>query len=526
MNESSRSGSARARAHVGVGALIGALVLGAAPSARAETMRSGDALAEAMAKNPTLAGAIADAASAQALVRSEESRYDPVLEVGFNVTHTKTPSLTFNGVLAGTSDVIAGTAELTKRLRWGTEFTASAGVTSTRSAMPIFVGTQQTGTTPLVLTLGPGYLFSAKLGVTQPLLRGSGRDVTLAALDQAVAQKTSAERERERQASLLARDVLTAYWELWYATRAEDVDRVARETTKRQRDDAQARMETGSIAKADVLTFETQLATKDETVIQSVVDRRARSNELARLLGREVGTDDIAVDATVPPTPADLPGDLSKRALERSPEVTVRAAAVNVAQVKERTAADPYRARLDLDAYVQAQGLGNDEISPAISQLTGLGALSARVGLTYELPLSADRRRAEEARAHSATESARSTLEATQQSLVADVVSAKQKRDAARDRIALAEKSVKLAEDQLAAEKGRFESGSGTALQVIQAQDQVQAANKRLARARADLAQSHLTLAHLVGALVDEVAGSVPRAKTASQWRGPLLGQF
>lgn len=480
-------------------------VLVAAP-ASAEELHAKDALARAARKNPTLAAAVADLTQANAAVTSEEARYDALLALTLNGTHTRNPNLTMQGVNVGTTDVIQGDATLKKTLGWGTQLSAAVGVTWTRTATPVFLGAGTGGAasaTPVILTLGPGYLASVKLGVTQPLLRGAGKEVTLAQLRQAEVQRASAELTRDRQASSLARDLLTAYWELWYASTAVDVDRTAVETAKKQRDDADARRQTGSLAAADVLTFETQLATKEETLRQAEMDRRQRVNELTRLMGDEAkeSSDLVAADQPAEETQRELAGDLQRQAEAQSPELREQEAAVRLAEVKEKTAADTYRPKLDLDAYVQAQGLGNDEIPAAAQQLAGLGALSAHVGLSFESPLSKDRLVAEQNRAFATTDAARQRREATRQSLHADVDTAIQRQQMAKDRIALAERTVDIATRQLDAEEARFTSGSGTAIQVVAAQDSLQSARLRLARARADHLQAHLALAHLVGAL-------------------------
>lgn len=492
----------------------------------AETLRADSVLREAIEKNPSLRAAVSDLAAAQASTASESARYDPTLTVSLGATHTKSPSLSpgSSSVLVGTSDVAQADATLSKTLAWGTQVYASVGSTASRSSTPFLLGSAQGGSAPLLLTVGPGYLFSAKVGVTQPLLRGAGREVTLAPYYQAASRENASQRERDRQASALARDVLVAYWELWYASKAIEVDRRAHETAKAQRDDAMARMNTGSLARADVLTFETQLSTKEETLLQTELERSTRESELARLLGRD-RVSELALSEAEPPTPNDISGELVERALLHSPDVASKDAAVSVAEVGERTAADAYRPKLDLDAWLQAQGLGNDDVPGAFSQLAGFGVLSAHVGLTLELPLTGTRRRSEASRARAETDTARNNLDATRKEVTSEVTTTIRKRDLARKRIELAAASAKYAEQQLTAQQALFASGSGTALQVVQAQDNVQAANKRLGRARADLVQAHLALSHLVGGLLAEATALVPK-RTTIAFGQPLLGVF
>lgn len=481
-------------------------------AASAEPLSTSDALNEAFRNNPTLRAAASELDAAQALTKSESARYDPTLRVSLGATRSKTPSLSpsSSAVQVGSSDVVEGNATLQKTLSAGTQLSASVDASASKSSSPYIFSSGQGAAQPVVLVTGPGYLLSAKLGVTQPLLRGFGSEVTLAPYRQAVAQQTATERERSRTANALARDVLLAYWELWYASQAVEVDRAAQQTSMAQRNDATLRARTGSLASADVLTFETQLATVEESLLQSELERTTRQTELARLLGRKLAATDasaLEVSEPAPPEPRDLPTELVDVALQSSPEIAANQANVAIAEVQQRTAADAYRPRLDVDAYVQAQGLGNRDIPDAFSQLAGFGVLSAHVGLTLELPLTNTRYQSEARRARANLETARENLGALRNQVMSEVTTLVRKRELARKRILIASGGVSFAEQQLAAKRALFVTGSATALEVTQAQDTVQTANKRAARARADLIEADLVIAyHLDALLKNQVA--------------------
>ena len=472
--------------------------------ASAETLSVSDAVREALRNNPTLRAASSDLVAARGLTTRESARYDATLTFKLGATHSENPSLSpgASSVQVASSDVAEASSTLEKTLSSGTELSASVGSTASKSSSPYVVSSAQGAGEPLILQTGPGYLLSTKLGVTQPLLRGSGSEVTLSPYHQAVAEESATLRERDRTASAVARDVLLAYWELWYASKAIEVDRTARETARAQRDDAALRARTGSLAPADVLTFETQLATKDEALLQSELEQTTRRNDLGELLGRERGQGELEVFDSEPPSPQDLPVELVSRARESSPEVAASQANAAVVEVQGRTAADQYRTRLDLDAYLQAQGLGNRDVPSAFSQLAGLGVLSAHVGLTLELPLTGARQRGEASRALATLDAARQRLSAARNQAASQVTTLARKHELARRRIELATVSTEFASRQLAAKQALFATGSAAALEVTQAEDSVQAANKRLARARADAVEADVALAYHLGALL------------------------
>lgn len=492
-------------------AACAALIAIAVPAiAGAQPLTANEALNEAIRHNPSLRAAVSELNAAQALTQSESARYDAALTVAAGATRTKNPSLSpgSSSVSVSTSDVAETSATLQKTLSTGTQLSASVGASASRSSSPYVVSSTQGDVEPVVLVTGPGYLLSARLGVTQPLLRGAGSEVTLAPYRQAVAQQTASERERSRTANALARDVLLAYWELWYASKAVEVDRTAQQTASAQRDEALGRARTGSLAFADVLTFETQLATTEETLLQSELERSSRQNELGRLLGRSRGGSELEVSEPEPPLAKDLPPELLTVVLQSSPEIATSKANLAVVQAQERAAADSYRPRLDLDAYLQSQGLGNRDVPSALSQFAGMGVLSAHVGVTLELPLTGTRYRSETRRARASVDAAQENLAAARNQVIADMTTLIRKRELSQRRIELAAGGFKYAEQNLAAKRALFATGSATAMEITQAQDNVQAANKRLARARADVVAADLVIAYHLDALLKNAVAS------------------
>jgi len=80
------------------------------------------------------------------------------------------------------------------------------------------------------------------------------------------------------------------------------------------------------------------------------------------------------------------------------------------------------------------------------------------------------------------------------------------REQAARRRLALAEKTLKIAQQNHEAERARFELGQSIAIQVQEVEDSVRRARLRVARARVDLAQAEAELLHLAGRLTSRYA--------------------
>ncbi len=467
-----------------------------------KTISERTAVATALQHNPSLASAVTEQRRAQLLEDALDHKYSFVLQVDGSATRTKNPSLGPSGVTLPESTAYVAGAELRRHLLFGTDLKLRLEGTR-QTSTTLFVVNTANGLAPISFQMGPAYLTTVRLSLTQPLLRGAGRDVYYADLDAARASRLSAQSAQETAASQLLLDTLVAYWELYHASRAVEIQKKNLELAKTQRDEAAARVRTGSAAPVDVLSFETRIATIEEDVASARADERKRVAELARLIGTPDMAADAADTASTPGDPGPPPEDVFERTMQGSFELAKQRAALRLAEVQARTADEPYRSRLDLDAYVQASGLGNKDIPPAFDQLAGLGAVSAHVGLTYEAPLDGTQQRRERERASLAVASARQQLTAIEQRLRADVEKAVTQEEYSRRRVALATTTLDNAQRQLAAETEKFRTGSSTALQVREAEEQVRSAELRAGRARTDLVESGLTIEHLTGRLLE-----------------------
>ncbi len=474
----------------------------------------------AMKQNPTLAAAIGELRRAELLEEGEEHRYPFTFLGDAKGLRNGAPSLGPRGVTFPESTNIVLGAELRRKLVWGTDLSLRVEATRQESfslftfVPPTAGGSTAPGTpnstgtgTPVqtLFQLGPGYGGSVRFGVTQPFLRGAGREVVQAELNAARANREAAVSTRDRTSSQTLRDALTAYWELYYSTRALEINRRSLELAQQQRDETAQRIKTGSTAPVEQLTFESRIATLEEEITAAEADERARSAALAR----QLGDPELVVRRAAPRDPPryDPPrGDARQRALAASFEVAEQKAALRLAEVQARTAGDALRPRLDVDAYVQAYGLGLRDAAPIFDQIGTLRAVSAQVALTVEAPLDDTRHRSERDRAELAVTVARQRLDAVLQQVVSELDEAQQRDASARRRIDLADRTLEIARRQLDAEQARFRTGSATALQVREAEDQVRTAELRTARARVDLAVAHLAIAHLTGDLLRETA--------------------
>lgn len=462
------------------------------------------AVREAAKQNPGLRAALLDIQEAEATVEAEEDRYPLSLLLDATETHTENPSLNGGGVVNGTNDSVTLGSELRKSFAWGTSLSFRLEGAVSRSSFAILPNDSET------LTQGPGYALNARFDFMQPLLRGFGTNVGEAELRAASYRREALDHARERIASETMRDVLTAYWELWYASAAQQIEQEARALAETERKQLQDSIDAGATAGVDIYSFETRVRERDEAVTLAELDRRRRSLTLGTQMGRRKSGGLVAEDSSPPePEPMRDRDTLVKQALENSPQLEELEAQIEAARDRERVAGDADRHRLDLTGWVQTRGLGNQDAGAAVRQFGRFGAVSAQLGLVYELPLTGSRVESQRAAARAASAAAEARKEQVELSIETSVDTNRAEAEAAARRIDLADKTTEAAERQLQAAKDRYDIGDGLAIDVQRAEDTLRRARLRALRARVDWVQSRVVLDHLTGELLVRYADLV-----------------
>jgi outer membrane protein TolC len=198
---------------------------------------------------------------------------------------------------------------------------------------------------------------------------------------------------------------------------------------------------------------------------------------------------------------------LTQAARESSSELLALEADVLAATERERTAADTDQARVDLVGSFAAGVLFDDE-SIATFQLPGdRPALSGSLGLEVELPLGTSQVEAEHDLASAQQDAALARYEDREQEIAGRVASLRATLIATAERIERATEGERVATELAEAEREGLRLGTGTTLEVLEAQQSERDAKLERHRAQADYASAEAELAHLTGALVGRFAG-------------------
>jgi outer membrane protein len=496
------------------------ICLPAAAQAQEGTSLSEEAAVRlAVANNPTLHVALLRAQQSRYNLSAEQALYTPLFDANAAYTRTRSPSLSGPADVVddegnvvrtlpattrvGSSDVIDLGAGITKPFPFGTVLSASLG------------GQRYTRGADATLSAsgsGPGYYLVGQVALSQPLLRGAGRDVGEASLRQARLSLTASQLAAQETGSALLSGVVSAYWELWYSSEVVRINQASLELARIQQAQADQQVASGALAPASALPYTTQAAQLEEAVLASRTDVRQRELALAQLLGDRsaAGASFAAADEPTPPS-ADEPAEARATSDALATSYARKQLQTQLALVKDqlKISGESLRPRLDLDAYVQAQGLGNRSVPPAFEQFGKMEAVSAHVGLTFETPITDTRRSSQVAAAQLSAHIAEKQLVENEVAIRSSVASTLARRRAARQRLELSTQTEKVAREQAEAERARFQAGSTIAISVQQAEDSHRQAQLRVQRARVDLVLADLELAELRGELLTRYAKSI-----------------
>jgi len=464
----------------------------------AETLTEAQALALALERNPGLRASLLDRRAGQEAIRAAEHAYEPVFSGGTSGGHTES-----SGGAAGSSDGLALDAGVLWTSPWGTSVSAGASGS--------WYDTVVTGATLASTVRRPALGVEARVEAGQPLLRGAGLDVGEAELRSAQLADVAAEYAQDEAAAALLCDVRTAYWELWYAQAALQVQAAAHELAVRQLAEAQARAEAlGTLADSQVLRFASAEASLAESLAQAEADRRARAVELGRLLDlpAEQAQALEAVEPGPPPPVPDSTVQVAELARGSSSTLLRLAAQVAAAQEQADVAEDALQPRLDLTAVL---AVGESWAGEDYAATRDRPCFTATAGLRLELPFHDDRAEAQLAEARYRADAAQARLDEQARAVETEAATLLDRCRTAQRRLDLARQSTDVARRLAEAERGRVQLGLSTALEVVQAQEDQRSSELRCLRAAVDQAVAALAVGRLTGALLagyDGLAGA------------------
>ena len=458
------------------------------PATAQQMLTPATALELAANSHPALAIVAAQQRRAELLVEQEEYRYIPIVNASGGFQYGRSPQLSAAGTTFVESNSLVLTSGISHTLPVGTQIAATLEVgRSFRDSVALGA-------------LGTAYDTSLKLEVSQPLLRGAGKDVGEAQLRAARFGVTAAEADAKSQTSALALDVLNAYWSLWSAQRSVEIETEALEVSKKQLADAEFRLSVGAVAPAQLVPMRIEIARAEESLVsaQSVVRQRAIA--LAQLVGLPPDAQLVAS----PDGPA-LSGTMGlKESIElakaNSPRLARLKVALESSKISVAQAEDAALPKLDATGSVQVAGLGST-LGDSFSEFAGFDAIVLFAGLRLELPIINRAREIDVERSQVSVTVAQAEYDQTERELSSRVAGLLNDLGSSDERLRLARETAALARENVTAQSARFDAGKATTLEIIDALKSFREAEFRVTQLQVERALTQLQLEDASGVL-------------------------
>jgi len=433
---------------------------------------------------------------------------------GIGYSSSETPSTSaLAGADVSRAAAFATRAQVRQRFDFGLSYEAAYDV-----------GRSTTNST--FTSLDPSWSNNLGFAVSQPLLRGRGKEASGSQLLLAQRNRTVSEENFRAQVNGILFDVVNAYWELVFAERnmqvAESSSQLAQEQLGRTRD----QVEVGMLAPVEETQAQVAVAQRRNDLILARNASANAADTLRALLEAESlpgGWETelvVTEDPAVTPRPADVDAAL-QAALANRPEVVAAEATIAANRVQVDKARSDLLPALDLVGSLLYQGIGGDrlvrgafpdtriiEVIPggygdALSQLFGLGFATWRIGFNFSMPIGNHAAEGNFAQATLAEDQARAELQRIRQQTLLEVRQAARSVDDAGELMVSTRATRELAEQQLAIEQDRFEVGMSTNFEVLAFQDDLARAQVQELRAMIDYLRAEAALARVTGSLPD-----------------------
>jgi outer membrane protein len=350
-------------------------------------------------------------------------------------------------------------------------------------------------------TLNPAWDSDLTFSVSQPLLRGAGRDVTEQRIRVARYQEQQSLARTKLEVIRVLAEVDRAYWRLEAARQLLLVRVQERDLAQQQLDRVVRQLRAQVVAEVERVRAEAGVSDRVEAIILAETDVKQRQRELKALLNDpelpvesttivelDAPPEALALDVSVPEL---LDRALNGRMELLDVELSIAAQTANV--LAARNATLPL---VSLEYRYGINGLG--PTFPA-GLPTDLDYQDHRVGLQVEIPIGNEAARNRLRAALDRRLQLLSTRSQRELTVRRDILDAVDRLDRDWQRVLAARQRVTLNERLLAAETRQFDQQLRTSTEVLEAQANLADARAALVSARVDYQISQIDLAYATG---------------------------
>lgn len=496
---------------------------GDGPEAKAvATFKLNDIISVAVRLSPDLASAVTsrDAARQEAIAAGKDQAWRLTANANFEIDAlgADTPSDAIAPLTPLSTQKITGSLGLGRKLPTGGEFGVQFNVSVQHQELNVTGEALAQDPMPMQLQSQCGEnadIFcqvQASAGFTfkQPLLKGMGSDVALAGEHKAEIAAAKATVEGQLAAEKLILDIVTAYWDLAQASYEVDIRAESLDLARKHEQLARQEIRAGATETNALDTVNYEIAVREEALLTAKLTFEEKSLDLRRKAGLEIGRRDIVIRPADPLELDNQEWDVDQ-VIAQSHKINRQLAVITLdkktADIDVDVARNGTLPQVDLSVQLAAVATG-DTTADALDALGGNSngggfGYQAMAGLTMSFELSGAAKAA-----HAAALARRHLVDIQrvdkEREIDAQVVTAAKSVMSDRTRVAMADRAVSIAENNVRAERAKFVTNHGsTNFQVMQVQTKLVEAQLRRGQAVAAYRTAVAKLQYLSGTLLD-----------------------
>lgn len=347
----------------------------------------------------------------------------------------------------------------------------------------------------------PAFASELRLSLSQPLLRDFGRTATEEPIILATYSRDAAGESLRLSAQTLLVQVRNLYGDILQARDLVDAARLSRDLAEQILAESRARVAAGVLPPIDILDAEFGLLQRERDLLNATQNERDLFDRLVVLLALP-GEPDFELEP-LPQTEltTDEAADVAA-ALELRPDLAQQRQELALLDVRERLARQRQLPALDLNASYGRRGLGGD-YGKDLDTLASEDLDNWQVGLAFRYPLGNRLAEGTALQLKLQRDAARSRLLQQHEEVRREVRTAIRQLDIGRQRLAVTEKGLQLAEERLRSLIKRREVGLATTRDVLEGETDRNRAHADHTAARTGYAQAVTDYLRATGRLLD-----------------------
>jgi outer membrane protein TolC len=336
---------------------------------------------------------------------------------------------------------------------------------------------------------------AGRITLKQPLVRGFGPDIALAEQNKADFVATAETLKAQLAAEDMIKEVVAGYWELSYANFELEIRGQALQLAEAQEKLTREELRAGQTAQTQLNAVIYEIAMRKDALLTAQLKLEQKSLELRRKAGLGLGRREVVMRPADAVEISDEEWDVedvlarSRKANRNLAAIALQKKAADIDVAVTKNAILP-----QVDVSLSGALLGGGETtSQSIGALSDIEGYEVMAGLSVQFELSGAAKSK-----HGAALARRRRLNVdradAERQIDAQVVTSVKMVQSAQARVALAEKAIAVADENMKAERLAFASGKSTNYNVMERQTQY--VNAQLGRGRA-VADYHIAVAQL-----------------------------